>query len=52
MDDLEIGSIFKDKAEEGGNSVIDLVITMCQLLRQDLQELVDIMELVKLWGEG
>ena len=26
MDDLEIGSIFKDEAKEGGDSVIDLVI--------------------------
>ena len=26
IDNLEIGSIFKDKAKEGGNSVIDLVI--------------------------
>ena len=26
VDNLEIGSIFKDKAEEGGDSVIDLVI--------------------------
>ncbi len=47
VEDLEIGSIFKDEAEEGGDSITDLVITIYQLLRQDLQELVDIMEPVK-----
>ena len=26
IDNLEIGSIFKDKAKEGGDSVIDLII--------------------------
>ena len=26
VDNLEIGSIFKDEAKEGGDSVIDLVI--------------------------
>ena len=51
MDDLEIGNIFKDKAKERGDSVMDLVILICQLLRRDLrelQELVDIIEPVKL----
>ena len=36
VDDLEIKSIFKDKAKEGGDSVIDLVMLICQLLRRDL----------------
>ena len=55
MDDLEIGSIFKDKAKEGGDSVTDLVILVCQLLKgdlQELQELVNTMEPVELWDEG
>jgi len=26
IDDLEIGSIFKDKAKERGDSIIDLVV--------------------------
>ncbi len=29
MDDLEIGSIFKDKAKEGGDSVTNLVTQVC-----------------------
>ena len=52
MDNLEIGSIFKDKAKEGGDSVTDLVMQVCQLLRQDLQELVNIIEPVKLQDKG
>ena len=52
MDDLEIEGIFKDKDREEGNSVIDLVINMCQLLRQDLQELVNTIGEVKPWDEG
>ena len=48
MDNLEIGSIFKDKAKEGGDSIIDPVIQVLQLLRRDLQELVDTIEPVKL----
>ena len=39
MDDLGIRSIFKDKAEEGGDSVMDVVILVCQLVRRDLREL-------------
>ena len=55
MDDLKIGSIFKDEAEEGGDSVMDLVMLVYQLLRRDLrelQELVDMMGPVKSWDEG
>ena len=33
VDNLEIGSIFEDKAKEGGDSVIDLIMQVCQLLR-------------------
>ena len=39
IDNLGIGSIFKDKAKEGGDSVIDIVTLIYQLIRQDLQEL-------------
>ena len=52
MDNLEIGSIFEDEAGEGGDSVTDPVILMLQLLRRDLQELVDTIEPVKSWDEG
>ena len=55
MGNLKIGSIFKDKTKEGGDSVMDLVIQMCQLLRQDtweLQELVNTIGPVKSWDEG
>ena len=47
IDNLEIKSIFKDKAKEGGDSIIDLVMQVCQLLRRELQELVNIIEPVK-----
>ena len=52
MDNLKIGSIFKDKAKEGEDSVIDTIMQVLQLLRRDLRELVDTMELVELWDEG
>ena len=39
INDLEIKSIFRVKDKEGGDSVTDLVILVCQLLRQDLWEL-------------
>ena len=29
INDLEIGNIFKDKAKEEGDSIIDLVILVC-----------------------
>ena len=29
VDDLEIGSIFKDKAKEEGDSVMDIVMLVC-----------------------
>ena len=44
-------NIFRVKDKEGGDSVIDLIILVYQLLRQDLrelQELVNIIEPVKL----
>jgi hypothetical protein len=49
--DLEIDSIFKNKAEEEGVSVTDLEILMVlvtRLLRQDLNRLVNRIELVEL----
>ena len=55
MEDLEAGSIFRVKDKEGGDSITDLVMLVCQLLRQDvreLQELVNTMEPVKSWDEG
>jgi hypothetical protein len=46
-----MGSIFKDKAEEEGASVIDLeilVVLVTRLLRQGLNRLVNGIELVEL----
>ena len=43
-----MGEVFKDKAEEEEASVIDLVSTVLQLLRRDLQAVVDSMEPVEL----
>jgi hypothetical protein len=48
-------SIFKDKAEEEGASVIDLeilVVLVTRLLRRDLNRLVNGIELVELWDKG
>jgi hypothetical protein len=49
--DLKINSIFKDKAEEEGVSVIDLdilVVLVTKLLRRDLSRLVNEIKLVEL----
>ena len=49
--DLEIGSIFKNKAEEEGASITDLkilVVLITRLLRRDFGRLVNGMELVEL----
>ena len=48
---MEVRSIFRVKDKEGGDSVTDTVMLVCQLLRRDLQELqelVDTMEPVEL----
>ena len=39
---------FKDKAEEEGPSVIDLILLALWLLREDIQIVVDFIELVEL----
>jgi hypothetical protein len=52
--DLEIDSIFKDKAEKKGASVTDLeilVVLVTRLLKQDLDRLVNRMKPVELWDE-
>jgi hypothetical protein len=52
---LEIGSIFKNKAEEKGISVTDLkilVVLVIRLLKQDLNRLINGMEPVELWDKG
>jgi hypothetical protein len=49
--DLEINSIFKNKAKEEGVSIINLkvlVVLITRLLRQDLNRLVKEIELVEL----
>ena len=38
---------FKNKAKKEGASVIDLILLILQLLREDIQEVVDSIELVK-----
>jgi hypothetical protein len=48
-------SIFKDKAEEKGASVINLkilVVLVIRLLRQNLNRLVNKIEPVELWDKG
>ena len=44
--------IFKDKAKKEGASVTDLVLLILQLLREDIQKVVDSIELVKLQDKG
>ena len=39
-------------SDRGDPYVTDLVLQVCQLLRQDLQELIDGMEEVEPWDEG
>ena len=48
INNLEIGSIFEDKDKEEGDSVTDLVLLVLRILKQDLRELVDSIELVEL----
>jgi hypothetical protein len=51
IENLEINSIFKDKAEEKGVSVTDLeilVVLVIRLLKQDFNRLVNGIELVEL----
>ena len=47
INNLEIGSIFKDKDREKGDGVMDLVLLVLRILRQDLGELADSMEPVE-----
>ena len=47
-----MGEIFKDKAKEEGAGVIDLALTVLQLLREDLQAVVDSVELIELQDKG
>ena len=58
INNLEIRIIFKDKAEEEGTGVIDLIYRAVQVLRENLYWLristqdTGLMEPVKLWDEG
>jgi hypothetical protein len=50
-----MGSIFKDKAEEEGASVINLeilVVLVVRLLKWDFSRLVNGIEPVELWDKG
>ena len=40
INDLEIGTVFKDKAGEEGVGVIDLIYQIVQVLREDLKRLI------------
>ena len=44
--------IFKNKAKEEGTSVTDLVLLVLRLLREDIGEVVNSIELVEPWDEG
>ena len=44
--------IFKDKAKNKGVSITDLVLLVLWLLREDIQEVIDSIELVKPQDEG
>ena len=46
--DLRVNWTFKDKAEEEGVSITDLMLLVLRLLREDIQEVVDSIKLVKL----
>ena len=48
INNLKIGSIFKDEDREEGDSITDLVLLILRILRQDLISLADSIELVKL----
>ena len=41
-----------DHVSPPSSTVTDLVLQVCQLLKQDLQELIDGMEEVEPWDEG
>ena len=49
---MEIGSIFKDKENKEGASVIDLEILVLRLLKWNFEGLVEALEPVELWDEG
>jgi hypothetical protein len=40
INNLEIGSIFKDKDKEEGDSIIDLILAVVELLERDINRLV------------
>ena len=52
INDLEIGSIFKDEDKEEGDSVTDLVLLVLRIPRRDLSELASSIELVDLYNKG
>ena len=58
IDDLEIGTIFEDEAEEEGVGVTDLINRIVQVLREDLYWIrisvrdAGLMEPVEPWDEG
>ena len=58
INDLEIRTIFKDKAEEEGAGVTDLIYRAVQVLRENLywirisMQNARLIELVKLWDKG
>ena len=44
--------IFGDEAKEKEASITDLILLVLQLLREDIQGVIDFIKLVELWDEG
>ena len=49
---LRVDWTFKDKAKEEGVSITNLILLALQLLREDIQEVVDSIKPVKPWDKG
>ena len=58
INNLEIRTIFKDKAREEGVGIIDFIYRIVQVLKEDLERLAvstrntGLIELVELWDKG
>jgi len=56
INDLEIGSFFKDEDREEGDSITDLIIAVVALPRRDINRLVgtvlEALKPIKLWDKG
>ena len=50
--DLEEVQTFKNKVKKEGASIINLILSVLQLLKKDLLAVVDSIKLVKPWDKG